>query len=197
MSFIADTQQILADYKAGFNAANEKYNKARKENEEKLSKYYITQDGFDAFMQQPTQERTQELEQLYRTASQQVKEALERYEAELDKRYLKTANSINKEDVELLSSNVVNLKARDVEAMFNAYKNAGNVAMMEVVANYELEHETGANVVFYTQEQRKEAAVDYAGGVVSALKDSFGNSFGIKFGIYESASAVPACLKGE
>lgn len=195
MGFIEDTQRILKSYEAGFNSANERYNAIKRRNDEKLSKFYLTQEGYDAEMKEPSLERARELNELMRSHVQQVQEALTNYEAELDRRYLRTPDTINQDDVALLSSDAVELSADDIEAMFSRYE--GNPAMQGVVSDYESKHRTGARITYYSRDVRKAAAEDYAGGVIGSMRGAGGDTLGVQFACYASALAVPEALAGE
>lgn len=195
MGFIADTKRILASYEAGFNEANEKYNAVKSRNDEKLRKFHLTSDGYRAEMEAPTMEHARELDELFKSCAQQVRDALASYEAGLDRRYLRTPDSINQDGVALLSNSAVELSAADVEAMFSRYE--GNMAMQGVVADYEIKHKTGAKITYYSHDVRKAAAEDYASGVIGSMRAVNGDNLGMQFAYYASASAVPDALVGE
>lgn len=195
MGFIADTKRILESYEAGFNASNEKFNAEKKRNDEKLRKFHITRAGYNAAMEKPSREHARELDELLKSHVQQVRDALESYEAGLDRRYLRTPDSINQDDVALLSNSAVELSAADVEAMFSRYE--GNMAMQGVVSDYESKHKTGAKITYYSHDVRKAAAEDYAGGVIGSMRAVNGDTLGMRFAYYATASAVPGALVGE
>lgn len=195
MAFISTTQQILGDFKTGYDAAKAKYDEAHRTNTEKLHKYYITDAGFTAAMEQPTLERDKAVSEINSAGAQKVRDALDKYLTALDQRYLRTADSIDQEDVQLLSSDVVSLSARDVESMFNKYMKAGNMVMAGIVSDYETKHKTGAQITFYSHDARAEAAKEYAQGCIHAM-NQYDNG-GLAFAFYESAAAVPPELQGE
>lgn len=191
MAFIADTQSALSDYREGVEASDAKFNKEKAYYEQRLKNYNINREAFAALMEKPTANHNAELKTLRETATERVTKALNDYLAGLDRRYLRTADSIDQADVALLGNDVVELSAQDVENMFS--KHDGNQVMQGIIADYDLKHETGANITFYCKETRATAAKSYASGCMSVLQP--GKS--LAFSMYETGRGVPPELSGE
>lgn len=186
MSFIADTQNVLGDYKSQLDAENEKFSKVKEQfNNERITAR-VFNESQDAHRKQ--------LDAIRLDHESALRDALQSYIDSLPSRYAKTAESINAEDVALMSSELVPLNAEDVSRLYKKYSDAGNLPMMEVIFNYEERAKTGAEgIVFYSKKKREESARDYLGGCIGALRDVHG----LQFGYYESAAAVPPELVGE
>ncbi|WP_117205825.1 hypothetical protein [Paratractidigestivibacter faecalis] len=182
MAFINDVDGILRRYETDRNVLLEKRDRVEPSG-------YRSRAALEAMRAEHAEEVDAELARLLDTTRERLDAALDGYVSGLSSRYTKTPETIDAADLALLTSGV-SLSAQDVQAMYGRCKND---AMREVVAAYEAEHQTGAGVTFFSQEQRAEAAREYA----AAARDAVGKPDGLAFAMLLDGKAVPDSLTGE
>lgn len=184
MAFTTNVERIMRDYESKrAELIEQRDNPAPNE-------LYSNPDIVAAINAEAAKEINAQIDQLTVDSSAEIQAELDGYMANLKARYTKTPDNVDATDLALLSG-AVKLTKQDVEAMFE--RNAGNPAMQQIVVDYNHEHELGADVVFYGQEMREDAARNYAVGAMQCIK----NPDSLQWAFYVDGKAVPPCLVGE
>lgn len=182
MAFINDIDGILRGYETDRNVLLEKRDRVEPSG-------YRSRAALEAMRAEHAEKVDAELARLLDGTREKLAATLDGYVSSLASRYTKTPETIDAADLALLTSGV-SLSAQDVEAMYGRCRSD---AMREVVAAYEAEHQTGADVTFFSQDVRAEAARSYT----ATARDAVGNPDGLKFAMLLDGKAVPAALAGE
>lgn len=191
MKFTDELQGIVARFKAGADGARDRYNERRADADAKLSAEFITPEGYEAMLREPTIEYNQAIADMTSEAASEVHAALDKYLDGLERRYTKTADNIDEKDISLLSNDAVILSESDIERMFS--KHSCNPAMQQVISEYAQSHSIDADITFYTREARIASATDFAQGCLRAMREPDG----LACAVYLSGRGVPADLLEE
>lgn len=192
MAIVKDMQDILNRYKDGFDSAWSEFNKAN----EAFKQERMT----GRMLEEERRKRNKTVAELNVTASAEIAAALQKYTDALPGRYAKNPEKIDTNALAMLTSaagGVIELTANDVESLFDRFD--GNLTMQSAISEFANKHETGANIVFFTEKQRREDAISYADGCRRCLSFSQEDQhLPMTFAYYcEGDRAVPRSLKGE
>lgn len=192
MSIVNDMQGILSNYETSYESIWEAFNQAN----EQYHQQRITGRVFD----ERRSEKDEALTELFRTTSDAITAAATKYVDALPSRYAKDPEKVDANTLSMLNSaaaGVLELDGNDLTALFNKF--SGNLTMQGTISDFVTKHGIEAAITFYSEQQRKADALDYAAGVRGCLsKSNSVNGLPLQFAYYsEGTKAVPASLIGD
>lgn len=192
MAIVKNMQGILNKYKEGFDKAWADYNQAAElHKQERMT---------GRMLDEKRKERNAALLELTRTANEQITAECKKYVDALPGRYAKDPDKIDANTLAMLNSaasGVIELTPNDIDSLFKKFD--GNLTMQGAISEFVTKHDAEAKITFFSEKQRNEDAISYAGGCRRCLSTSPEDpNLPMTFAYYcEGTRAVPPSLIGE